>query len=271
MKHLFFTVFIVLSCTVFYSFTPQSFSENDPLPCVNKSFPITLQIIRDSLGNNATSISDAQDVIDEMNSFFNPICVSFYIFDTRIIYNHTYDEIDDAAEYNELISTYNKPSRINVYIGNYLGGSSFYPGFSTYNGITEPSANLPSIAINKPSFTAPQLAHFIGEYFGLRPTGYANFGNELADGSNCATTGDLMCSTPADPFGDPITGQDIDYPYYLRERCKFVFQDKDANDQFYNPDVSNIMSYYINCRCTFTHEQYEFMALTYYSNSGNTW
>jgi hypothetical protein len=106
----------------------------------------------------------------------------------------------------------------------------------------------------------------MGHYFGLSHT--FEPGGELVDGSNCSTVSDGICDTPADPFVEGDNTAD-----YVNANCKFISMKKDANGQYYDPIVGNIMSYYPNaCKCSaglgFTHDQYLKMANTYLSNPG---
>jgi len=96
------------------------------------------------------------------------------------------------------------------------------------------------------------MTHEMGHVWGL-PHTFAGNGVENVDGSNCETAGDGICDTPADPYNpnvDNITWQN---------GCEFVFEGLDANGQFYQPDMGNIMSYY-GCDCGFTRGQYLRMA-----------
>jgi len=112
-----------------------------------------------------------------------------------------------------------------------------------------------------------QLAHHMGHLLGLHPTNYEGH-TELVDGSNCATAGDRICDTPADPYGyirdesgSWTTTPTPELEEYNRG-CEFVWKELDDNGQFYNPIVSNIMSPY-PCKCQFTYEQYVKMAEYY--------
>ena len=90
----------------------------------------------------------------------------------------------------------------------------------------------------------------IGHYFGLYTTHETQFGAELVDGSNCETTGDLMCDTDADPQGGSIGN------------CTMIdpTDSQDANGQFYTPPTCNIMGWYTNtCDKKFTVDQYNRM------------
>jgi hypothetical protein len=101
----------------------------------------------------------------------------------------------------------------------------------------------------------------LGHYFDLDHT-FSGEGIELANGSNCSTAGDGICDTPADPYVDTEPVSD-----YVDGNCIFISKKKDVNGQFYDPDVSNIMGYYQQCRCLkFTHDQYAKMANHYLSN-----
>jgi len=115
---------------------------------------------------------------------------------------------------------------------------------------------------------AAQVAHHMGHTFGLRNT-YDQSTIELVDGSNCSTTGDLLCDTPADPFGQTYsTPQEqllieqglLDTTFFSPD-CEFVYEIKDPNGQYYQPDMGNIMSIY-PCKCGFTQDQYRLMVET---------
>ena len=84
------------------------------------------------------------------------------------------------------------------------------------------------------------MLHEIGHYFGLYHTfeSVAN-GEEFADGSNCATAGDLICDTQADPNGSN-TGCHLD-PQVNDPQTNLMFE----------PPVCNIMSYYNNQPCNY--------------------
>lgn len=267
MKYFFFPSFLFILLfflsnkdTHFVSIHP----EGDPLPCVEKSFPIAFHAIKDSLGNQIT-LPNLEAGIANLNELFEPICISFILDTIDTIENHTYDILDKNNELESLTSIYHIPYRINLYVGTTMGSSFYEPGFGTFQGIQQNTNTYPALGVDLgPYVTTNSLAHYMGVYFGLVPT--SNIAGELVDGSNCSTTGDNFCDTPADPF----TGGVGDF-FYRADICRFIYPTKDANNQFYNPDISNIMSYYRNCRCTFTKSQYRQMAQTYLDAPGNTW
>ncbi|WP_246205892.1 M43 family zinc metalloprotease, partial [Fulvivirga aurantia] len=72
--------------------------------------------------------------------------------------------------------------------------------------------------------------------------------DELVNGSNCTTAGDEICDTPADPN---LSGK-------VNGSCQYTGNLKDANGDFYNPSVPNIMSYAPgSCRNVFSQGQYD--------------
>ncbi|MFC0184611.1 3-coathanger stack domain-containing protein [Pseudarcicella hirudinis] len=71
-------------------------------------------------------------------------------------------------------------------------------------------------------------------------------------GANCSTTGDLLCDTPADPFGLPGT------PAAFGVDCSYSGTLRDANGDLYHPPTDNIMSYYYpDCLTNLTMGQYD--------------
>ena len=76
------------------------------------------------------------------------------------------------------------------------------------------------------------FAHETGHFFGLPHTFNPDESQttELADGSNCSTDGDKICDTPADPY---LTDSDETWI----EDCAFVYEGKDANGDYYDPDM----------------------------------
>lgn len=158
--------------------------------------------------------------------------------------------IDDSVMYNsygigieflEFAQEHDKPGYINFYTKNYPGTSTAYSNYPGY-------ANRQVYG----SISGKVVAHEVGHYFYLIHTfGGSLFGiqtEELVDGSNCTTTGDWVCDTPADPYPSAAA---VD-PFV----CQYQDSITDANGDVYQPLTDNIMSYYpIPCWEHFTNGQ----------------
>ncbi len=102
------------------------------------------------------------------------------------------------------------------------------------------------------SGSAQIAAHEVGHVLGLMHTHDSIFGAELVDGSNCATAGDFICDTPADPnLG--LAGM-VEYG-----TCNYIGTATDANGDAYTPSTTNIMNYAPCVLSTFTQGQAQVM------------
>lgn len=230
------------------------------LPCIDKTFSIVAHVVYDSLGETTYLEADILKDIDSLNKNFAPICVSFEICEFNYIDNFIYEEINNKPganndEWDEVQVLYNVKNRINIYYTQRIETPSGAEGYAGLGKI----ADTTSSGIVVKSTGEKTLSHEMGHYFGLYHTFHTAFGNELVDGSNCATAGDLLCDTPADP--NTTSGGN----------CVFATTEKDSNGQYYSPYTNNIMSYFPEtCLCNpgFTAEQYKKMAETYLTNKG---
>ena len=219
-----------------------------PNKCFGKKLSITVHIISDSLGNYGVTQGDILNSVQTLNTKFAPICISFEVCQFNYIQNYKYDRFLKPADEAELITLYSVPNTINIYYaltvspspGSTVGGYAYLPGGEDF------------IILSKSSLGS--IVHEMGHFFGLYHTFETQFGSELVNESNCATAGDLVCDTPADPGLGNTPSPDCNLEPYI----------KDANNEWYVPHIGNTMSYYSNdCECGFTPEQYNRMANQY--------
>ncbi len=243
------------------------------VPCLNKKVSIIAYIVKDSLGvpppppDPANIEQQILDAIDSANKDFSPICLSFKVCEFVYIDNYQYDlmdtlpNADTVDDVKSVIELYYKPNVINMYfVSNYVPSDPDECGQSYMPPSAQNPDTLDFIAIGKQCFPAPAkaISHALGHFFGLYHT-FANPGSELADGSNCAIAGDSLCDTPADPKGTADGS------------CNYTGPFLDPNGVFYFPPIDNIMSYYKDCRCRFTREQYLRMAQQYLASRTYLW
>lgn len=246
-------------------------TQEAPLPCLNKDFSVVVHVVRDTFGNLNINTDEINDRIVVLNELFKPICTRFVVCDLRFIDNFQYDDVADMEEWEEMLVKYHQPHRINLFFVRSSFGGQQECGFATPGGIRDVQSG--GILVQKFDCIATgrhTLPHLMGHYFGLLHTFQGN-GTELVNGSNCSTEGDEICDTPADPYRE---GQPLQSYLDPRIPCRFTFQGQDANDEYYRPDVGNLMSYYydpMECRCAFSHHQFLRMANNYLDAPAKMW
>jgi len=209
--------------------------------CLNYA-PIKAHIIRRTNGTGGLSVADLQEAIDTMNARYETACMAFYLCGgVNYIDDDNYYDFNSSDE-TALTNANNVDNLINIYFANSVGnGTSSYCGYAYY-----PGGDDVILMDNSCTMNGSTLTHEMGHFFGL-PHTHAG-GNELVDGSNCATAGDEFCDTPADPQLGSST---------VNSSCVYTGTATDANGDAYDPDPTNIMSYSRKaCRDFFSNEQY---------------
>jgi hypothetical protein len=257
MKHLLTSILFIIY--FFASSNTVTAQTKTDLPCIDKKFSIVAHLVLDSLGSSGVTEAEINSGIALLNNAFKDICIFFEVCVFENIENFSYNTFNQDSSLNELISTYNKKNRINMYFVSQIIAPAGENGLATQNGIT--ILDTSAIIIRKGNDIFSNMAHQMGHYFGLLNT-FGETTTELVDGSNCATTGDNLCDTPADPYlinetiASHITG------------CRFISTKKDAKGQYYQPHVANFMSNYVNCGCEYSRSQLKIMADTYNAGKG---
>lgn len=200
--------------------------------------PMTMHIVRRTNGTGGISQVDLDQTLADANANWHATGIRFFQQGaTRFINGDAfYLDIDTQAEIDALKQTDVVSDTINVYFTQNLaeedgsdegtepdglcGQSSFtssaVQGLVMSNGCTAQDDNTSA------------FSHEIGHYFDLYHTWT---GLECPDGSNCATEGDLVCDTPADPGLNSENVADCVY-FGTETRC---------GDPF-NPDPRNFMA-----------------------------
>ncbi|MFK8005254.1 MAG: zinc-dependent metalloprotease [Saprospiraceae bacterium] len=209
--------------------------------------PVKIHII--GADNGAFAI-DSSDVFDELaivndlyaeaNIHFVPCGIINYIYDNDYV-TFTKNADEGLCDIND------NPTAINIY---------FVPNLiKIVNGVED---NLCGYAYNFDiknrilmdkgcSTNGSTLAHELGHSFSLLHTHSTSNGNEHANGTNCSIAGDLLCDTPA----DPTLSNDL-----VNSSCEYIGTELDNQQNPYNPDTGNIMSYSRkSCRTHFSPKQ----------------
>ncbi len=196
---------------------------------------VFIHILRDDDGTNA-AMDDATLKInlDRMAGFYRPHNICFTLVGRDFIDNSTWNTSFTGSQIGALHAVNPHTDAIDMYIHK--------------NGFDSSGGNAYSIPSTKCSVAANasfNFEHEMGHCLGLLHTFETANGTECPDGTDCGTTGDLICDTPADFSGSQG----------FRTGCTFTGTQTincSGSDFSYNPPTQNIMSYFAACYNNFT-------------------
>ncbi|MDA8692447.1 hypothetical protein N9L92_00180 [Saprospiraceae bacterium] len=264
--------FLILTTIILHNEISAQISHNGE-DCINKTFQVVAHVAVDSTMREPLYTQDTIEMIlSEASTFFERICFSYRLCEYHVLENDytlgiiRSQPVSTEKRLTELRNRFSMRRRINIYFLESIEGIDC--GVGTYQGIsTLLDANV-FLERKCEEGLAQQLAHQLGHVFGLLDT-YNVDEIELADGTNCTTAADRLCSTPADPFNQDYLSPQDSVRLLTQELvtdfvvdCTFVYELRDPNDDFYSPQVGNIMSGY-PCKCFFTKEQLLLMVKNY--------
>ena len=217
--------------------------------------PVKVHIVKSTTSNSA-SIEEIKEAFAKLNKYFVQIYVQFVpLGDFNYISNDKYFDFNKEDE-NALCGSNDSKNVINLYIvGSISDGPLKFCGYTYYPEDLEKNTDRVFLA-NECLSDGVSLARQMGHYFTLFSTSGLNVSEtqEWVNGENCATEGDLICDTPADP-GLELSSVD--------DRCGYIGkkQDQSGRKRFYKPDTKNLMSDNPRLYCCdhFTEQQYQKM------------
>lgn len=211
--------------------------------------PMTFHIVRRSNGTGGLSAGDADATLPVLNADFLPVGIRFQRAGSIDYINSDlfFSGINSQFLADQLRNVNPVANTINVYfVESFSIGGTSLCGQSTFT-VSSPQGILMDNQCTTTSGNDSTFTHEVGHYFDLYHTHETAFGSECPDGSNCATAGDLVCDTPADPNVLNLVNGSCQYTGSAI-RCF----------QTFNPPVENYMSYSPNgCQTTFTARQRE--------------
>lgn len=226
------------------------------------NYGISVHLLSKS-GRSPLSLKVLNDAITHLNEVYGKVYINFRITSIDSISTQLY--LDDfyyqlsSPSVEDFFDRYNKLNVINLYVVDNT------PNGSMLNGFTYPVnfEDFPKGRNRELICLAPRtignrktLGHEMGHYFTLLHTfnvisienSAGMITDELADRSNCESSGDLICDTPGDPFDNTL---DV-------RSCTYIGEVKDKYGNRYKPMINNFMAYYeACCDYQFTPGQYK--------------
>ena len=214
-----------------------------------KSVAVRFHIVRNSSGSGGASPSLVPTLLSSANAAFAGASLAFVQEGaTDFIDDTTRLSIDSAFEADQLRNTKVAPNAINVYLVTTLTLGGVAAGsLSSFSVQEEQGIILAAAAL--PSGDTSSWQHELGHYFDLFHTWETGFASECPNGSNCATAGDFVCDTPAEP-APPTSGV-----WFNTTTCAYQpgVTPPQACGSGYTPDGTNFMAFTVaSCRTNFT-------------------
>ena len=211
--------------------------------CLNRELSLVFHIVLDSMGQPGVTVADIDACVASLNVVWKPICMTFKRCSLNYVPDYNYNQWKDIYHEPTFSSNYYVDNTIDIVLVDNIvlpAGAAGYAG------------TMGHIVMNKSVLSGTTPIHEMGHLFGLPHTWEAV--GELVKRTGCYSSGDGFCDTEADPYPiGKVPGA----------HCDFQPGPTDANSDYYTPPLDNYMTYFKPCRCRFTQEQYNFMALTF--------
>ena len=211
---------------------------------ISSSVPIRVHIIKNRKGLAGVVTSNIKNSVSLANSYFKNAGLFFFIDSINYIDDYNYAFITYDKLRKELLTKYLVSSRINLFFVDSikLGNERVY-GFTHFPNVRD--SNI--IYLDKNYASGTSLTTMLGHFMGLLSTHEYRGGQEQRDEQNCATSGDFICDTRADPG---LFNQVID-------SCNYIGTMRDNHGKYFIPSVANVMSDSPDkCKCILTTLQY---------------
>lgn len=216
---------------------------------------LKFHVLRKTNGTLGATTAQLNTAFARLNAEYQASGIQFYMAGSTPHYIDSDTFYDyEFSEENALTQNNGASNAVNVYVvGSMSSGSSSISGYAYYPS-TLAMTNRIFVTTNVLT-DGRSLIHEFGHYFNVLHTFHNNANSTVSlrelvtrgAGANCTTGGDLVCDTPADPYG---------LPGATTSGCSYTGTITDANGALYVPSLQNIMSYYYSCGNAFTPQQH---------------
>ncbi len=214
-------------------------NNSNTLPRKKIIIPYISHIITRANGSGGISLDKINEGIRYANDFFKNIDIELkeYQLPRYINSDRFYDFI--MPDEHLITDMYEVDKVLNLYFANSISNSNgnTYCGYAYFPDPNNLENDLDRIFMDANcmgGFPDTTFIHEIGHYLDLFHTHENYRGAEYVNGSNCSTTGDLICDTPADP---QLSFSTVDFD------CNYTGAETDINGDYYIPNTNNVMSY----------------------------
>ncbi|UYZ57763.1 GEVED domain-containing protein [Hymenobacter latericus] len=205
------------------------------------NLPVRLNIIRRSDGSGGADVVVLLRALAETNFRFRNANVQFYACgQVRYINSDQYYDFDYHTDDSALGAAYDQSGVINIYSTKNInvGGFGSAGGYAIGQRVL-----LTNGMLGDHNLVQHELGHVLGLPHTFFNSNHADVNQrELVARTNCQTTGDLVCDTPADPYERSGATQ---------HECGYTGTITDANGAAYAPAMRNSMAYW-GCGNVFT-------------------
>lgn len=211
--------------------------------CLNRELSLVFHIVLDSMGQPGVTVAAIDACVNRLNTVWKPICITFKRCSLNYVSDYNYNQWHNIYDEPTFSSNYYVDNTIDIVL---VDSIILPPNAAGY------ASTMDHIVLNKSVLGSTTPIHEMGHLFGL-PHTFEPVG-EMVRRTNCYASGDGFCDTEADPYPiGKVPGA----------HCDFKPGPKDGNNDYYTPPLDNYMTYFKPCRCRFTQEQYNYMALTF--------
>lgn len=224
----------------------QAAKENNQKINADSTVPVKFHIIGYA---NMSGAIDSASLFNELaitNNYFQYAGIQFaHCGSIQYLYDDTYADFQKTIDETVCVAN-DEFNVLNIYLVPKLTSTSgSICGYAYTSGVTKNRI----IIQNSCAVNGSTMPHEIGHFFSLAHTHSTSSGVEYVNGSNCATTGDELCDTPADPTLSTTN---------VNNSCDYTGTTLDPTSTPYQPNTHNIMSYSRkSCRDVFSVQQYQ--------------